>query len=1671
MHRSFLFAVIVALFISETNAGQVDPILENTLQSAAPMQMVQVILYMKDQVDLVTMEESLRRATAPGKHIDPVFRYRTILTALQDVANQTQEPFVERLSAITRDENPEIVSRFWIRNIIVLRGTPDIIRQIAALPEVETAFLDGFLQRELPETVEEAVSNPEASEAGLRAINAHKLWALGYNGTGRIVMNIDTGVEGNNQSFNGRWRGNVPGVHAGWAWFDPETNTTFPTDGDGGSQHGTHTMGIMCGLYTATNDTLGVAPGARWIAAKTLNSSPHTSRSIAAFQWAANPDSNASTMDDVPDAISCSWFDPNISGTECTGASGYYAVIDAVEALGTAVVFSAGNNGPNPSTITAPKNRLTTAVNIFSVGAVDGNNPAYPIASFSSRGPSICPGPDSLRIKPEVSAPGVNVRSASGTNGFRSLSGTSMACPHVAGSIALLRSVAPFLTGTEIKHILMNTAVDLGTAGEDNNYGHGIIDLWAAYQQLPLNMGYVRGQVTSGGNPLSGVEIDFADSVQQLPTLSDGSGNFLVSAQVDTNITSVLYTLRAEKFGYITYTDTITVSLDDTVDRDIALTPAPGGTLEILAHHDTANMRVNVRVYFGDLLVVDDSTHEVTGTLTAPLPKGTYKVVVDPAPPYGNNEFPNVDIDGGSTTSLDALLEYVIALSSSEIRDTLVSGQISAQTLTLINTTSDSVPFRLSDDEALFRAAKISKPKPSSQQVFASVQMPKGAESFQPGFSSPDARGGPDPFGYEWIDSDEPDGPVFNWVDITSTGTLIPTGAWRGSSGTANADDGRVHIGLPFTFSYYGNVYDSLKVCTNGWLGFDLASTSTEYTNSAIPSTGQPNNTLFPWWDDLNLQTSGTVHYLYDSPGNRFIVQFTNVPHYTGTAGVYTFQVILSASGTILYQYLDMQQTVNSASVGMENAGGTNGLLVVFNSTYMHNSLAVQFSIPDAEWLSENPSLGVLPPLTNQDITIAFNAGGLSTGTTYNANIAVFGTHPDLGTSPIVIPASLTVQLADSAVLILESGSLTFGATQVNTSRGDTLTIRNGGLLALDVSSISTTNGDFTVSPTSATIFPGDSTAIIVSYNPVTVENDTGRIVFLSNSQGSPQLDVLLNGTAIGAPLITVHPSTLGDTLQQGAVGAHTVTIANGSPAPSAPLILSLSESVAWLSVSPAADTLAAGDSASFDITFNASGQPLGTQLGDVTIASNDPANPVLIITCLLDVTGGPVVSVAQSSFTFQLDPSDVATDTLTIRNTGTSDLVWTITDVPVEPAVVVPQPDVWRIARGKGEPDIYHGYPVTEGAGGPDSAGYRWIDSDEPGGPAYNWFDISSIGTQITGWVGSSGTANADDGAVVIDIPFAFPFYGNVFDSLRVVTNGWMSFTSASTVTAYSNIAIPATATPNDVLYPFWDDFDLRTSGTVHYYHDAPNGRFIIQYTNVPHYTGTTGVYTFQVILNSSGAILYQYFDMQGTVNSSTIGIENGSGTVGLQVVFNNTYVHNNLAVLFAKDVSWLAENPTSGTVAPGDSAQVAVTVSTAGISGLTALANLSLESNDLGNSPLLIPVTVNINPTAVEDETGIPDAFGLSQNYPNPFNPSTQIEFAVPENAHVNIRIYDLLGKEVKALWSGGTQAGFHSVTWDGTNKGGVTVSSGIYLYKMDATASTGKVFTRTMKLLFLK
>ncbi len=466
--------------------AEVSPRLQKLLNESDSKNYLRVLVYLQDQVDLESLDAQLYLEKA-----SPETRSFKVISALQEKAASTQGPLVNYFEEKLVDRSVFSYKPFWIANFILIEAKPEIINEIKLRADVAQLDLDALLDYDRP-TERSKISTDEvlSSEPGSKIINADKLWQLGITGQGRILMNIDTGVRNTHVAITSRFRGNH--VPMNQAWFDPGGGSTTPSDCDG---HGTHTMGTMVGR-SATGDTVGLAIDAEWIAAKTICTSPHTSNSIAAFQWAMNPDGNAGTTNDMPDAIGNSWYDPDVTSTQCTGI--YKTTLDALEAVGIAVVFSAGNNGPSASTITAPKNINTDETNVFCVGAISGasylGGSTDPIASFSSRGPSSCGGTGSLLIKPEVSAPGVGVRSSYGTgdNTYSSLDGTSMACPHIVGAIGLLKQAFPMLTGKQIKLALYNTARDLGTAGEDNNYGKGLIDVFAAYQSLisfllPLN--------------------------------------------------------------------------------------------------------------------------------------------------------------------------------------------------------------------------------------------------------------------------------------------------------------------------------------------------------------------------------------------------------------------------------------------------------------------------------------------------------------------------------------------------------------------------------------------------------------------------------------------------------------------------------------------------------------------------------------------------------------------------------------------------------------------------------------------------------------------------------------------------------------------------------------------------------------------------------------------------------------------------------------------------------------------------------------------------------------------------------------------------------------------------------------------------------------------------------
>jgi hypothetical protein len=467
-------------------AGELHPELEAYISTLPDEATVSVIIHLKDQVDVQSLDFELKK-----EHATRTVRHERMVRALKEVAIRTQSSLIDHLERAKAKKEVIGYSAHWISNLIIVLAAKGEILDLLDHPDVD------FIEPNFKFTPIESVS-PEVGSVlalpgiahGIRAINADLVWhELGITGSGRIVATLDTGVDGSHPALASRWRGMEPGVDPSEAWLDlVHGGSEFPEDPRLG--HGTHVMGTLTGLDPASGDTIGVTPGAQWIACNAVDQATgpdFDNDIITAFEWFIDPDGDPQTIEDVPDVVENSWgvyeyFWSDPPYTDCD--SRWWSVMDNCEAAGVVLVFSAGNNGPASESLASPANRATTPYNSFSVGAVNATNYdyPYPIWENSSRGPSAC---DHISIKPEVCAPGVKVYSSVRGGGYELWTGTSHAGPHAAGVVALIREVRPNLEVDEIKDILMATAHDFGTQGEDNTYGMGFID---AYEAVLMSM-------------------------------------------------------------------------------------------------------------------------------------------------------------------------------------------------------------------------------------------------------------------------------------------------------------------------------------------------------------------------------------------------------------------------------------------------------------------------------------------------------------------------------------------------------------------------------------------------------------------------------------------------------------------------------------------------------------------------------------------------------------------------------------------------------------------------------------------------------------------------------------------------------------------------------------------------------------------------------------------------------------------------------------------------------------------------------------------------------------------------------------------------------------------------------------------------------------------------------
>ena len=506
--------------------------------------LVSVILIMAEQAPCNALSTALGRRSASRQE-----RHSEIVGALK-ATSATQADLLAELAQRKRAGSVTGFTSHWVSNLVVAQLTKHALLELANRRDIawiEPNFSATMIAPRVNTAAPITTGGRSQAAAGLRVIHADRVWyELGITGAGTLIANCDTGVDGAHPALASRWRG-AHGHPVAACWLDLlGGQPNFPYDAHG---HGTHVMGTMTGLGQATRDTIGVAWNAHWIATNPILQELGTQFDndvIRALEWLADPDGDPETVSDVPDVIENSWRVSEDFGhgyVDCD--SRWWAVIDNCEAAGIVTIWAAGNEGPAPATIGSPADHATTPTSAFSVGAVDAFHFGfpYPLAYDSSRGPSGCDVPAEHKIKPEVTAPGVHIYSSVPGGGYTNMySGTSMAAPHVAGVVALMREANPDLDVETIKEILMVTAVDHGELGEDNAYGWGVIDAYAAVQAVLRGL---TGTVTSAatGLPLPGATVEALELGRVATCGPDGIYRLTLSPGI--------YAVRATHPGYV----------------------------------------------------------------------------------------------------------------------------------------------------------------------------------------------------------------------------------------------------------------------------------------------------------------------------------------------------------------------------------------------------------------------------------------------------------------------------------------------------------------------------------------------------------------------------------------------------------------------------------------------------------------------------------------------------------------------------------------------------------------------------------------------------------------------------------------------------------------------------------------------------------------------------------------------------------------------------------------------------------------------------------------------------------------------------------------------------------------------------------------------------------------
>lgn len=834
-------------------------------------------------------------------------RGRWVVEQLQATAERSQASIRYLLASKALSGHVSHWRSFWIVNAIAVQGDEQAARILARQPGVARILPEVKLEPPVARPVS-APSKvvPDSIEWNIRQINADDLWGLGITGQGLVVANVDTGVDYTHPALVRQYRGNLGHDASGpfdhdYNWFDPFWGTTEPqalpvtANSSTPHRHGTHVMGTEVGSEGANNQ-IGVAPGARWIAA--YGCCPDNESLLAALQWMLAPtklDGSDPNPDLRPHALQNSWGGPG-------GSLIFNQAMAALKAAGVFVSASAGNNGGSGcGSMGSPGDNPA----VFSVGASTSSDTVAPL---SSRGPH----PFTGGTGPDLVAPGKGVRSSVPGGLYSYMDGTSMAGPHVAGAVALLWQANPALIGRVdyTAELLRQTAeplympgehcggVDSGTERPNNSAGWGRLDVLRAAQVAGDGRSRLIVRVTDDqGTPLPGATVTLRRPEASLgqvalrgTTDADGTFEFLTAPG--------LVTTTASLFGYQTQTATVHVAVYLRYYFPLASGSqpvTPTRSARPTWHHAGAEERrllSSAGTLTGQsarqrgLQVVGD---QLQLTLT-PLPQVTLHGFIHDVAAVDQGLTATVSLPGTPITPVTTSCSGVFTL-------TLPVGQHQLR-VEAVGYWPRLVPISL------------------TSSISASIALTPTWD-------------------YEVADSRHGD-VTYQWMDA------------RGGTRYNLGDDAWTQVNLPpgRSFTFYGQSYQQVYLSSNGFVTF--GSPFARF-HGVIPFEGQPNNAIYIYAEDLNPAANTQYGTGYDNgiyvleDGDRWILQYNEVEHWS-QGNPETFELILNlTSGEIIMQYQQVSWP-DFTTVGVEDISGSRGVAYSYaNSANLATGLAIRY--------------------------------------------------------------------------------------------------------------------------------------------------------------------------------------------------------------------------------------------------------------------------------------------------------------------------------------------------------------------------------------------------------------------------------------------------------------------------------------------------------------------------------------------------------------------------------------------------------------------------------------------------------------------------------------------------------------------------------------------------------